>query len=111
MGLKYVLIFHGLNQSNMPLNFPTSPYINQLYTFNGKTWKWDGSGWVSYNVPIDYISQINGFTGEIHLLAGSGISINNSSGIITFSNTGVLSLGGLNGNISFSQIDIDGGTY
>jgi collagen type VII alpha len=36
----------------MPLNFPTSPVLNELYTFNGKTWKWDGAGWVSYNVAL-----------------------------------------------------------
>jgi hypothetical protein len=36
----------------MPLDFPTSPVLNQLYTFNGKTWKWDGAGWVSYNFAL-----------------------------------------------------------
>jgi hypothetical protein len=36
----------------MPLDFPTSPVLNQLYTFGGKTWKWDGAGWISYNVGL-----------------------------------------------------------
>ena len=27
------------------INFPTSPTVGQLYTYNGRTWKWDGSGW------------------------------------------------------------------
>ncbi len=36
----------------MPLDFPTSPVLNELYTFGGKTWKWDGAGWVSYNVGL-----------------------------------------------------------
>jgi len=26
-------------------SFPTSPSLNQLYTFNGKTWKYNGTGW------------------------------------------------------------------
>ena len=34
----------------MPLDFPSLPILNQLYTFNGKTWKWDGAGWISYNI-------------------------------------------------------------
>jgi len=27
------------------LNFPSSPTLNQTYTFEGKTWKWNGTGW------------------------------------------------------------------
>jgi hypothetical protein len=36
----------------MPLDFPSSPSLNDLYTFNGKTWKWDGYGWISYNIGL-----------------------------------------------------------
>ena len=25
--------------------FPTNPTINQTYTFENKTWKWNGTGW------------------------------------------------------------------
>lgn len=32
----------------MSLNFPNSPSVNDLYTFNGKTWKWDGVSWISF---------------------------------------------------------------
>jgi len=71
----------------MPLNFPTSPVLNQLYTFNGKTWKWDGAGWRSYNVAIpasqgptgptgargatgpvgNYVESFNGVTGIVEV--------------------------------------------
>lgn len=27
------------------LNFPTSPSLNDTYSFNGKTWVWNGLGW------------------------------------------------------------------
>lgn len=29
----------------MPLDFPTSPSVNDTYTFSGRTWKWNGEGW------------------------------------------------------------------
>jgi len=29
----------------MAINFPTSPTLNQDYTFNGKVWRWNGTGW------------------------------------------------------------------
>lgn len=27
------------------LNFPASPSVDDLYTANGRTWKWDGTSW------------------------------------------------------------------
>lgn len=32
----------------MPLNFPSSPSPNQLYSAFGKTWRWNGEGWESF---------------------------------------------------------------
>lgn len=29
----------------MAINFPNSPAINDLYTFDGRTWIWNGYGW------------------------------------------------------------------
>jgi hypothetical protein len=29
----------------MPLDFPNSPIANDLYTFNGRTWKYNGEAW------------------------------------------------------------------
>jgi hypothetical protein len=31
----------------MPLNFPTSPATNDTYLFEGRTWKYNGKGWIS----------------------------------------------------------------
>lgn len=40
----------------MAINFPNSPSANDLYTFNGKTWQYTGTGWKS-------VATITGFTG------------------------------------------------
>lgn len=29
----------------MPIDFPSGPALGQSYTFAGRTWTWDGSGW------------------------------------------------------------------
>lgn len=29
----------------MPLNFPASPSLNDVYTYNQRTWIWNGSAW------------------------------------------------------------------
>ena len=34
------------------LNFPTSPTLNQTYTENGSTWKWNGVGWLVQPDPL-----------------------------------------------------------
>lgn len=31
------------------LDFPTSPTVNQTYTANGNSWRWDGATWKSAN--------------------------------------------------------------
>ena len=31
----------------MAIDFPSSPSVNDLYTFNGKTWKWNAVAWIS----------------------------------------------------------------
>ena len=82
----------------MPLNFPTSPSLNDLYTFNGRTWKWDGAGWESYNVPGaaegsggisgPYVISINGITGTVGISAGENVTITASGKTLTISSAG-----------------------
>lgn len=72
----------------MPLNFPTSPAVNEQYTFAGRTWVWNGSAWDSYNPGITgYVSGINGITGGITLAAGTGITLTSSGKTITVATT------------------------
>jgi hypothetical protein len=73
----------------MPLNFPSSPAVNDQYTFAGRTWVWNGSAWDSYNPGITaYVSGLNGFTGGVTLAAGSGITLTGSANVITIATTG-----------------------
>jgi hypothetical protein len=35
------------------LDFPSSPTLNQVYTANGKSWRWNGASWVANNSLSD----------------------------------------------------------
>ena len=37
----------------MALDFPTSPSLNDSYTFNDKTWVWDGTAWKPSTITLD----------------------------------------------------------
>ena len=86
------------------LNFPTSPVLNQVYTANGKSWRWDGSAWKSFNVigvvgggtGLTAINSANAFLSSTSagtaltyrsFTAGSGINIAVSESTVTFSST------------------------
>jgi hypothetical protein len=58
------------------LNFPTSPTLNQIFTANGKSWKWDGTAWKSFNT----ISISGGGTGLTSITAGNAFLSSNSAG-------------------------------
>ena len=34
------------------LDFPSSPSTNDLYTANGRTWKFDGTSWIGQTIPV-----------------------------------------------------------
>lgn len=36
----------------MAINFPASPSLNQTYTYEGRTWKWNGVGWQIFNSSL-----------------------------------------------------------
>ena len=57
----------------MALNFPNSPSLNEIYTANGKSWRWDGYSWKTYFI-LDVPSGGTGFTGYSlgDLLVGAG---------------------------------------
>lgn len=45
-------------------NFPSSPTINQEYTFNGKTWLWNGTAWQIKTTTFNGIRTVDTFTGD-----------------------------------------------
>jgi hypothetical protein len=42
----------------MAYSFPPNPTINETYTSNGKTWKWNGITWVATVVPTPASSPV-----------------------------------------------------
>lgn len=44
----------------MALNFPPSPTIGDIYTYNEYSWKWNGDYWESYSTGFDYLPLSGG---------------------------------------------------
>ena len=108
----------------MALDFPTSPSTNQIFTSNGKTWKYDGTAWRTLNVTaitsggtgLTSINAGNSFLSSNsagtaltyrQLLAGSGISFSIDTSSVTFTASGTLSGSGTSG---YLPLWTDGGT-
>ena len=108
----------------MALDFPTSPSTNQIFTSNGKTWKYDGTAWRTLNVTgitgggtgLTAINAGNAFLSSNsagtaltyrQFLAGSGVTLSFSASSITFTTSGTLSGSGTSGYV---PLWTDGGT-
>jgi hypothetical protein len=58
------------------LNFPSSPILNQVFTSNGKSWRYDGSSWKTFyvlGVPSGGTGNTSYVLGDI--LVGAGTSM------------------------------------
>lgn len=62
----------------MPINFPDSPALNDTYTYNSNSWKWNGTSWVGVSNTIAPLLASNGGTGLISFTAGDIIYANSS---------------------------------
>lgn len=49
----------------MPLDFPSNPALNDVYTFSGYSWKWDGYGWQALNSNTVTVEGPVGPTGVV----------------------------------------------
>jgi hypothetical protein len=100
----------------MPINFPNSPSLNEIYSYDNKTWEWNGIYWEVYSALTSYItsaytvgdgfSDISGVTGgNIALKSFSGVNINiiDNGNKLTFS-------GYPQQNITGLYLPISGGT-
>lgn len=47
----------------MPINFPSSPSTNDLYYYNGRTWKFTGEGWKVNTANTIPLAVVDGGTG------------------------------------------------
>jgi hypothetical protein len=68
----------------MPINFPNSPSPSQLYTYDNKTWEWNGTYWEVYSALTSYITSAytvgDGFS-DISGVTGGNIAIKSFSGV------------------------------
>ena len=109
------------------LNFPSSPATNQIYTANGKSWRFDGTSWKTY-----YILNVQGGgTGNTSynlgdILVGAGTSlyplpVGSNNFVLTSDNTaafgitwrstastGITTLNTLTANIQYFSFDYSG---
>ena len=100
----------------MPINFPNSPSPNQQYTYDNKTWEWNGIYWEVYSALTSYVTYtiFNSYTGVTQPLiyrsitggtySGGTLYLTNNSGT-TIQITG-FTAEGLTGN----YLPLSGGT-
>jgi len=58
----------------MPINFPNSPQLNQVYTEGNRTWTWNGTYWRAVSTTVGYTGS-QGIPGEF-----AGIGYTGSQG-------------------------------
>ena len=94
----------------MPINFPNSPTLNQVYTIDQKSWRYNGTAWNVISSGFD-LSTSPSFTNlvvsgqptviadtatdTLTLVAGSGIVITTNAGTDTITLTSVASTGNI----------------
>jgi hypothetical protein len=54
----------------MAINFPNSPSVGQIYTFNEKTWQWSGSYWEVYSAQTGYVTNAFNVGGANEIFSG-----------------------------------------
>lgn len=55
----------------MPLNFPATPIIDQVYTYGERSWKYNGRAWIASGQIIGYTGS-RGYTGSIGTVGYTG---------------------------------------
>ena len=77
----------------MAISFPTSPAVNDTYTFSGKTWTYNGTGWalssnVAWKAPI--VQTVSYSSTPSINWAGIDVSKITLTGNATITNTGAV---------------------
>ena len=73
----------------MAIDFPNSPLTNDLHSFSGKTWKWDGEKWVVIYTDLSGPIGATGATGPTGVAAtvSVGTTSDGATGAVTNSGT------------------------
>ena len=86
----------------MAIDFPTSPVLNEIYSYGGRSWKWNGTAWDLYStVSGDVVTTLNGLTGGVSLAAGSNVTLTPVGNTIT-----IASSGGGSGSVDVFDTDL-----
>ena len=73
----------------MALDFPTSPALNEIYSYGGRSWKWNGTAWDVYSTTSGtMVNTLNGLSGGVTLAAGSNITLTPVGNTITIASSG-----------------------
>jgi len=94
----------------MPINFPNSPTLNEVYTIDQKSWRYNGTAWNVISSGFDFSTSpsftnlvVSGqptviadtATDTLTLVAGTGISITSNASTDTITFTSVASTGNI----------------
>lgn len=100
----------------MPLDFPANPSVNDTYSFGGKTWRWNGSGWqlstgggAINDIPIGNVTPS---TGAFTALSATGnVTVGNilTNGYYYANGTPFAGGGGGGGNLDFGTFTVPAG--
>lgn len=85
----------------MAADFPTSPTLNQTYTFGGRTWTWNGTGWALVANSISTLALSGATSGAVTLQAAAVAGTNT----VTFpATTGTVVTTGDSGTVTSAMI-------
>ena len=87
----------------MAINFPLNPTLNEIYSYNGLSWQWNGSYWQSF-------PPSSGATGVVtSIIASTGLSANTTTGNVTLVVTGSTGGGTFTGGTVTGATSFTGG--
>jgi hypothetical protein len=112
------------------LNFPSSPVLNQVFTANGKSWRYDGSSWKTFyvlGVPSGGTGNTSYVNGDILVGAGTSmfaLPIGTNNYVLTVDNTapfliawkptaasGITTLNGISSGLQYLEAGFSGATF
>ena len=106
----------------MAIAFPSSPTLNQTYTYNSITWTYNGKGWTKSNgttAPAKVSDQVNTSTGYFDIPSGTTAQrpASANTGMIRYNSTlgsieqyNGTDWAGIGGAVSFENVQLTG-TY